>query len=106
MNHNPEIFGKNARDFDPARYLDTGGGMAVGRSGLKKTGTFHTVLGAESALVATWQTARFSLRLGNEDRVQEGRVRPFFPLGCGWLGGLWADRVSSLGFITYHLRGC
>ena len=43
--------------------------------------------------------------MGDEDRAQEGRVRPFFPLGCGWLGGLWADRVSSLGFITYHYVG-
>ena len=43
--------------------------------------------------------------MGDEDRAQEGRVRPFFPLGCGWLGGLWADHVSSLGFITYHYVG-
>jgi cytochrome P450 len=63
MNYDPEIFGKNAKDFDPARYLDTGGGMAVGRSDLKKTGTFHMVLGAESVLVATWQTTHFSSTL-------------------------------------------
>jgi cytochrome P450 len=32
MNRDPEIFGKNTEDFDPARYLDASGGMAPGIS--------------------------------------------------------------------------
>jgi cytochrome P450 len=60
MNRDPEIFGKNTEDFDPARYLDASWGMALT---LRRTGTFHTVLGAESALVATWQTTHFSSTL-------------------------------------------
>ena len=34
MNRDPEIFGKNTEDFDPARYLDVRGGMAPGISEL------------------------------------------------------------------------
>ncbi|KAI0270344.1 cytochrome P450 [Russula aff. rugulosa BPL654] len=40
MNRDPEIFGKNTDDFDPARYLDANGEMAPGVSELKKDGHF------------------------------------------------------------------
>jgi cytochrome P450 len=40
MNHDPEVFGENAEDFDPARYLDASGDIAPGLSELKKDGHF------------------------------------------------------------------
>ena len=40
MNHDPEVFGENAEDFDPARYLDASGDIAPGMSELKKDGHF------------------------------------------------------------------
>ncbi|KAN0124436.1 cytochrome P450 monooxygenase [Russula decolorans] len=46
MNRDPEIFGKNTEDFDPARYLDTHGEMAPGISELKKDGHFSYGFGS------------------------------------------------------------
>jgi cytochrome P450 len=40
MNHDPEMFGEDAEDFDPARYLDASGDIAPGMSELKKDGHF------------------------------------------------------------------
>jgi len=40
MNRDPEIFGKNSEDFDPAQYLDASGGMTPGISDLTKDGHF------------------------------------------------------------------
>jgi len=40
MNRDPEIFGKNTDDFDPARYLDATGGTKPGIYDLKKDGHF------------------------------------------------------------------
>jgi cytochrome P450 len=40
MNHDPEIFGENVEDFDPARYLDESGDNAPGLTDLKKDGHF------------------------------------------------------------------
>jgi cytochrome P450 len=46
MNRDPDIFGKNTEDFDPARYLDTHGEMAPGISELKKDGHFSYGFGS------------------------------------------------------------
>jgi len=46
MNRDPEIFGKNTEDFDPARYLDAHGEMAPGISDLKKDGHFSYGFGS------------------------------------------------------------
>jgi len=40
MNHDPEIFGKDAEHFDPARYLDASGHVAPVISDLRKDGHF------------------------------------------------------------------
>ena len=40
MNRDPDIFGENAEDFDPARYLDASGDIAPGMTDLKKDGHF------------------------------------------------------------------
>jgi len=48
MNRDPEIFGKNTDDFDPARYLDASGGMAPGVSELKKDGHFSYGFGSRA----------------------------------------------------------
>jgi len=40
MNRDPEMFGEDAEDFDPARYLDASGDIAPGMSELKKDGHF------------------------------------------------------------------
>jgi cytochrome P450 len=40
MNRDPEIFGKNTEDFDPARYLDASRGLVPGIAELKKDGHF------------------------------------------------------------------
>jgi len=50
MNRDPEIFGKNTKDFDPARYLDASGGMAPGMSELKKEGHFSYGFGARNCV--------------------------------------------------------
>ena len=46
MNRDPEIFGKNTDDFDPARYLDANGEMAPGPLELKKDGHFSYGFGS------------------------------------------------------------
>ena len=38
MNHDPEIFGKTVDHFDPARYLDASGGIALGPPDTKEEG--------------------------------------------------------------------
>jgi cytochrome P450 len=40
MNHDPEIFGKNAEHFEPGRYLDASGHIAPVISDLRKDGHF------------------------------------------------------------------
>ena len=40
MNRDPEIFGENVEDFEPARYLDASGDIAPGLTDLKKDGHF------------------------------------------------------------------
>ena len=50
MNRDPETFGKNTDDFDPARYLDANGGMVPGIIGLKKEGHFSYGFGARNCV--------------------------------------------------------
>ena len=51
MNRDSEIFGENAEDFDPARYLDaTSGGRAPGILDLKKEGHFTYGFGARNCV--------------------------------------------------------
>jgi cytochrome P450 len=38
INHDPEIYGKNAVHYDPARYLDANGDLAHGPSDTKEKG--------------------------------------------------------------------
>jgi cytochrome P450 len=46
MNRDPDIFGKNTEDFDPARYLDAHGEMAPDLSEHKKDGHFSYGFGS------------------------------------------------------------
>jgi len=46
MNRDPEIFGKNTEDFDPARYLDASGDIAPSVTDLKKDGHFSYGFGS------------------------------------------------------------
>jgi len=46
MNRDPDLFGKNTEDFDPARYLDAHGEMAPGVFELKKDGHFSYGFGS------------------------------------------------------------
>jgi cytochrome P450 len=46
MNRDPEIFGENTEDFDPARYLDASGDIAPGITELKKDGHFSYCFGS------------------------------------------------------------
>jgi cytochrome P450 len=46
INHDPEIFGKNTEDFDPARCLDASGVIRPGRSELKKDRHFSYAFGS------------------------------------------------------------
>ena len=46
MNRDPEIFGENAEDFEPARYLDASGDIAPGLTNLKKDGHFSYGFGS------------------------------------------------------------
>jgi cytochrome P450 len=46
MNRDPEIFGENTEDFDPARYLDESGDIAPGVTDLKKDGHFSYGFGS------------------------------------------------------------
>jgi cytochrome P450 len=59
LNRDPEIFGKNMDDFDPARYLDASGDKgdnAPIQSEVKEHGISGTGLAKESASAATWRT--------------------------------------------------
>ena len=50
MNRVPEIFGENAEDFEPARYLDASGDIASGVTDLKKDGHFSYGFGARNCV--------------------------------------------------------
>ena len=46
MNRDPEIFGKNTDDFDPARYLDVSGNISREISDLRNEGHFSYSFGS------------------------------------------------------------
>ncbi|KAF8505378.1 cytochrome P450 [Russula emetica] len=50
MNRDPEIFGENADDFEPARYLDASGDIAPGVCDLKKDGHFSYGFGSRNCV--------------------------------------------------------
>ena len=50
MNRDPEIFGKNTEDFDPARYLNASEGVAPDISDLKKEGHFSYGFGRRNCV--------------------------------------------------------
>ena len=108
MNHDREIFGNNAEDFDPARYLD-GGGTVAGGSDLKKDGHFSYGFGsrvcvgrlmADNALFINIAILLWAMKI---ERKKDASGR-FIPLDVdGWVDvGLI---VSVLVFITYHHFG-
>jgi hypothetical protein len=108
MNHDPEIFGKNTKDFDPARYLDASGGTAPGRSELKKDGHFsygfgsRICVGRHMADNALFINIAILLWAMNFERKKDALGR-FLPLDMdGWVDlGL----TMLAGFITYHRVG-
>ena len=105
MNRDPEIFGKNTEDFDPARYLDASGSMAPD---FKKDGHFSYGFGsricvgrhmADNALFINIAILLWAMKI---ERKKDASGR-FLPLDVdGWVdGGL----IVLAGFITYHHVG-
>ena len=108
MNRDPEVFGKNTEDFEPARYLDASGGMAPGISELKKEGHFTYGFGtrncvgrhmADNSLFINITILLWAMKI---ERKKDASGR-FIPLDVdGWVdGGL----IVLAGFITYHYVG-
>jgi cytochrome P450 len=63
LNRDPDMFGKNTDDFDPAQYLDASGDkgrMHPSSPRSRSTGISGTGLAKESASAATWRTTSFS----------------------------------------------
>ena len=100
MNRDPEIFGENAEDFDPARYLDAG----VARD-LRKDGHFSYGFGsrlcvgrhmADNTLFINIAILLWAMKI---ERKKDASGR-FLPLDVdGWVdGGL----IVLAGFIAYH----
>jgi cytochrome P450 len=91
MNRDPEIFGNNTDDFDPARYLDPGGGMASGIFDLRKDGHFTYGFGsricvgrlmADNTLFINIATLLWAMKI---ERVKDASGR-FLPLDVdGWV---------------------
>ena len=50
MNHDPEIFGKNAEHLDPAQYLDASGEIMPGSSDIKEQGHFSYGFGSRKCI--------------------------------------------------------
>ena len=108
MNHDPEIFGENAEDFDPARYLDASEGMAPGGSDLKKDGHFSYGFGsrvcvgrhmANNALFINIATVLWAMKI-ERMRDLSGRLLPLDVDG-------WVDVgiIMLAGFLTYCHAG-
>ncbi len=101
----PEIFGKNADDFDPSRYLDASGEMAPGLFELKKDGHFSYGFGsricvgrhmADNSLFINIATMLWAMKI---ERKKDASGH-FLPLDVdGWVDvGLVVLGV----FITYR----
>ena len=104
MNRDPEIFGKNTEDFDPARYLDASGGVGPDLDNLKE-GHFAYGFGsrirtgrhmADNSLFINIAILLWAMKI---ERKKDASGR-FLPLDVdGWVdGGL----IVLVYFITYH----
>jgi cytochrome P450 len=104
MNRDPEIFGKNTDDFDPARYLDAHGEMAPGLSELKKDGHFSYGFGsricvgrhmADSSLFINIATLLWAMNFERKKDASGGLA----PLDVnGWVD---VGLVMLAGLVTY-----
>jgi len=104
MNHDPEIFGENAEDFDPARYLDASGNIASGVFDLKKDGHFsygfgsRICVGRHMADNSLFINIAILLWAMNFERKKDASGR-LVPLDVnGWVD---VGLVVLAGFITY-----
>jgi len=105
MNRDPEIFGKNADDFDPSRYLDASGEMAPGLFELKKDGHFTYGFGsricvgrhmADNSLFINIAILLWAMKI---ERKKDASGH-FLPLDVdGWVD---VGLVMSAVFITYR----
>ena len=105
MNHDPEIFGENAEDFDPARYLDASGNIAPSISDLKKDGHFSYGFGsricvgrhmADNSLFINIAALLWAMNFERK-KDASGRLAPLDVNG-------WVDvgLIVLADFITYH----
>ena len=106
MNRDPEIFGKNTEDFDPGRYLDANGEMALGLSELKKDGHFsygfgsRICVGRHMADNSIFINIAILLWAMNIEREKDASGR-FLPLDVdGWVD---VGLIVSAGFMVYHI---
>ncbi|KAF8485177.1 hypothetical protein DFH94DRAFT_718898, partial [Russula ochroleuca] len=107
MNRDPEHFGKDTEHFDPARYLDASGDIALGISDIKEQGHFsYGFCQCFAASVATWQTIPLSSTLLsyygqpnlNARKTHQAAFFPWF-----WMAG-W---IMVVGLIaTLHGGSC
>ncbi len=103
MNRDPEIFGKNTEDFDPARYLDANGDMAPGVFDLKREGHFAYGFGtrqcvgrhmADNSLFINIAVLLWAMKI---ERKKDASGR-FVPLGVDG----WVD-VGLIVLADYHI---
>jgi cytochrome P450 len=109
MNRDSEIFGQNAEDFDPARYLDASGDIAPGVCDLKKEGHFSYGFGSRICVGRHMEDNSLFINIAillwamKFERKKDASGR-FLPLDVdGWVN---VGRTVLAGFITYHHRGC
>ena len=105
MNHDPEIFGKDAEHFNPERYLDASGQVAPLISDLRKDGHFTYGFGnricvgrhsADNTLFINIATLLWAMKIERK-KDASGRLVPLDV--DSWIdGGL----VMLAVFITYH----
>jgi cytochrome P450 len=110
MNRDPEIFGENTEDFEPARYLDASGDIAPAISDLKKDGHFTYGFGsricvgrhmANNSLFINIATLLWAAKI---ERKEDASGR-FFPLDVD----SWVDVglvVLVLGIYHILSGGC
>jgi cytochrome P450 len=108
MNRDPDLYGKNTEDFDPARYLDANGGMAPGTSDLKKDGHFSYGFGSRVCVGRHMEDNSLFINIAillwamKFERKKDASGR-FLPLDVnGWID---VGLVMLAGFITYHHIG-
>ena len=109
MNRDPELFGKNTGNFDPARYLDASGGMAPGISELKKEGHFSYGFGARNCVGRHMADDTIFIDIAillwamKIERKKDASGR-FLPLDVdGWVD---VGLIVLAGFLYISLRGC